>query len=629
LLTSESPILPVGGTAGTTGPTGPTGPAGPTGAGAVVAEYVGTLSADMVLSPTAAQLQRLTPVGATRQVILPNTPAMREFAISNTSTTQQLVLVGNDGATRDALAPLEAATVITTPVSTTVIRTSRTPWYKVFEDASGVKVGAGAAVGLERGNGRHRVWMELGPSKWAILRMDTGGTRLSWRGTSIVQVHAIYGPSTFTLSGVWTQLQSTTSGVIGAHVGNRAVQASAIGAFVSATVTGTGLYDVYIAYTGRSDGAQVRVDVDGVQAVVFPTYSATSNVRRKTVKVASGLSGTHTIKATATALGSPGGAVAIIEAITTTASIGDARTLPPAWTAATTYANGAEVASSGIYYRSSTAGVSGSVAPSHITGSAADGTVSWTAYSETTYFFVRDDVDYSSEREYAANITISGVTEDLGGNTHGGEALTSRSIKLDGTTWSETGAYGVITLGGAIDVVEQLAWSHASAATLATASLTRTIRPGTVNMSLDATFAAACSIGWLYTAMLPGVRWDGGLPGNVWTTAVTGDGTQININAYSGVAGNPVVAAGMNTSIALIGTLATGAGMMATRVAPSSVGNFARAGSGANFHPNVAGGTAAGGVDWQIKAYFERAGNIQEPFVVGQHLKIASEMVVA
>ena len=55
---------------------------------------------------------------------------------------------------------------------------------------------------------------------------------------------------------------------------------------------------------------------------------------------------------------------------------------PKSWVTATSYPAGTIIAGNGYMYRTAAGGVSGATRPSHSTGTATDGTVSWTVFSE-------------------------------------------------------------------------------------------------------------------------------------------------------------------------------------------------------------------------------------------------------
>lgn len=64
---------------------------------------------------------------------------------------------------------------------------------------------------------------------------------------------------------------------------------------------------------------------------------------------------------------------------------------PVTWTASTSYAAGKYCFYNGNYYKTTSAGTSGSTAPTHTTGSASDGGVTWSYYSGAYEDFLFDD----------------------------------------------------------------------------------------------------------------------------------------------------------------------------------------------------------------------------------------------
>lgn len=309
------------------------------------------------------------------------------------------------------------------------------------------RYGGGQSVAISDGiNGGLTVWTELGDNHAARLRLDNDdpSTRLSWRETLIAELRNVYPVGAMTVSGSWSQLQSSGSGRAGSYTGNRAISTGSASATAEVTVDRAAPYDVWVHYTARTSGGYVRVDIDGAQSLVneivdpaglgfkaFPTYSAVDLQRRQAVKVASGLTGSHDVTISFGGAATPGGGAIMIEAIAISGALSDPRILPPLWAPGATYAMGDEVQYGGMFYAARVGGVSGMAGPTHSAGIASDGALDWRADDRPTYpEFVA--IDYPSEREYAIRFDVAGAVTEVGGQTHGHEALVTRSVSVDG-----------------------------------------------------------------------------------------------------------------------------------------------------------------------------------------------------
>ncbi|MFQ1699083.1 hypothetical protein ACJ5NV_00675 [Loktanella agnita] len=339
---------------------------------------------------------------------------------------------------------------------------------------------AGQQVALaETTEGDITVWTEIGPQHAAMLRLDNSNPafRLSWRETLVAELRNIFPVGALTLTSGWSQLQSSGSGLAGSYTGNRAISAYSASAEASVTVDRGAPYDLWIYYTGRTSGGYCRVEIDGDQALVneigdpaglgfkaFSTHSATDTQRRLSVKVASGLTGSHTVNLRIGGVASPGGSALVIEAVGISGALSDPYILPPAWQPGATYAPGDEVQHGGIFYAARAAGTSGVIGPTHANSIASDGALDWRADNRPTYpKFVA--IDYASEREYAARFTVGGAATELGGQTHGHEMLERRTILLDGEPWLPSGAG--LSVGAQITITEDTTWQQASGADVA------------------------------------------------------------------------------------------------------------------------------------------------------------------
>lgn len=476
----------------------------------------------------------------------------------------------------------------------------------------------GQRVAIAQGpNAGFAIWTEIAPNHAACLRIDNDDptTRLSWRETLIAELRNVYPVGDWTLTGAWSQLQTSGSGLADSYTGNRAVSTASPSAAARVAVDRTEPYDVWVHFTGRTSGGYVKVEVDDAQALVneiddpaglgfkaFPSYSATDLKRRQSIKVASGLTGAHTVRLTSGGAAVPGGTAILLEAISITATLTDPRILPPIWQSGMTYVMGDEVSFGGLYYAARANGVSGTAGPSHASGIASDGALDWRADNRPTYpAFVA--MDYSSEREYAARFDVAGQITEVGGQTHGNEALSSRTIKLDGADWVPEAADATLHVGSQITVAEDTVWQTQAGAAVANCRLARTISPGSIWHDVHITGTGPqADVEWLYSGMVPMVRWDGESQTTVVDTVSVPSGAAMTLAGYAGT--NPGNIDFPDTREFGLSAVVNGAPFVyghmagATAVAGNIVDQF-----DGFLRPNLDARTASGTTDWSAKAY--------------------------
>ena len=286
-----------------------------------------------------------------------------------------------------------------------------------FAKSGGQSVALAQAAG-----GSLSVWSELGDGHAAWMTLDNTDptSRYSWRETLLTKLRNVYPVGALTLSGSWSQLQSSGSGLAQSYTGNRGISTGSGAATAMVTVDRVEPYDVWVHYTGRTSGGYVRVEIDGAQTLVneiddpaglgykaFSSYASVDLQRRQVIRVASGLTGLHDVSLSFGGVASPGGAAILLEAVSITANLTDARIMPALWQPSTSYTMGDEVQWDGTFYSARATGLSGAASPSHTSGVASDGALDWRADNRPTYpEFVA--IDYASEREYAARLDVAG-----------------------------------------------------------------------------------------------------------------------------------------------------------------------------------------------------------------------------
>ena len=486
------------------------------------------------------------------------------------------------------------------------------PLAAFFARGSGahVALGPGPQAGLS-------IWTETGPGTAACLRLDgaNSGTRLSWRETLTCALRKIYPVAAFDLSAGWSQLQSSGSGLSGSYTGNRAVSTTSLTATISVTVARAKPYDLWVCYTGRSAGGYCRVEIDGSQVLVdsigdpaglgfkaFSTQSATDMSRRRTIRVATGLTGSHVVTLSHGGAATPGGASLMIEALALSADLSDDGILPPVWQPATAYTMGDEVQWQGTFYAARATGVSGTTPPVHLSGIGGDGALDWRADNRPSYPQFQA-IDYASEREYAARLLVAGAATEIGGQTHGNEMLVARAVTLDAQPFVPVTTGTGLRLGGEIETVETTTWQRATGQPIGTCALTRRITPGAVRHDVQVTATGPDAvIDWLYLGMLPFVHWDGESAA-IAVQEVAGPWGRISLAQTAGESpANISLGASPRLGLAgrgLTGDLRYGCEAVATTALPGNlvgpITTFLR--------PNIEARDATGPLDWIAKAY--------------------------
>ncbi len=488
---------------------------------------------------------------------------------------------------------------------------ARDPLAAFFAKGTGTQV----ALGLGPQGGL-TVWTETGPATAACLRLDgvNAGTRLSWRETLTCALRKVYPVAAFGLSAGWSQLQSSGSGLSGSYVGNRAVSTSALTATINVTVARAKPYDLWVCFTGRSSGGYCRVDIDGAQTLVdgigvpaglafkaFSTHTATDMQRRRSIRVATGLTGSHAVTLSHGGAATPGGTSLMIEAVALSADLSDNGILPPVWQPATAYVMGDEVQWQGTFYAARATGVSGTTPPVHLSGIGGDGGLDWRADNRPTYPQFQA-IDYASEREYAARLVVAGAATEIGGQTHGNEALVSRSVTLDAQPFVPVTSGTGLAVGTEVVTVENTTWQRGSGGDIGECQMTRRITPGEVRHDVQVTLTGPdATVDWLYLGMVPLVHWDGESAA-IAVQTVAGPEGSVTLAGFAGQ--TPAnIAFGATGRLGVAGTGATGDLRYGCQAAALAIaGN--RIGPVSSFlRPNIDGRSAAGSLDWIAKAY--------------------------
>lgn len=541
----------------------------------------------------------------------------------------------------------------------TLFQQPQIDWSGSYENQTGVIFETGTRVAIQPYNGTTRlsVWTEMKRGVWARVRYDNDDPTLSLSRKTIhvIPTLALLKATGMTQTGAWnTPTTTSTTGSTQRHVGNSAIATATAGRKLTQTLTPYDgqAYDLYISRTFRTAGGFCKVSIDGAQTLVneigdpqslgfkaISCYGPVDNTRRQYIKVASGLTGAHTLELECVA-GVPTGSSAsgtgtvTIEAALISSDLADARTYPAHWASGQTIAIGDEREYGGRYYCSTTTGTTGATPPTHTTSTASDGGVTWSAAGliyASGWIDVRD-VDFASEVEEAiVSLVYNSVSYDIGGQTHGNEFQSNRVIEVDDIAWTWNDA-AILTFGTKIDITEDIAWRTAIAGTtLASGTRLTTITAGkfadnktvTVAPGINFTIASA------YGAMLPLTRWDGFWGRETFTQLRLANGTSYNFDDY---AQGAVQNLGLIYSAAVSGSMGIAGNVVeAVYCFPVSVNGYIQSGSQAfcNMKQDNVPVPPSGSTDWTAKVYFGRANAVAEAIVPGQVLQFASEHKLA
>jgi hypothetical protein len=315
------------------------------------------------------------------------------------------------------------------------------------------------SVFFAKNDSTYLFYTHLGREYWCEYQLATkSGSTLPYSfNQTRIQPYYSYILATDTLTDVtyvshWikTSLVSQDPAV---YVGGRAAYSLTVGDSIIVNITGGNIYLVYSKdpranYIGlRIDGDTALVNkitsVDGSGNKYIDPYASVTT-HKQVVQIAQGLpTGNHVLSikmlSGKNALGDGANnrlffnAVAIVS--DTKGSPDDVKTDAPLWKASTVYADYAQVKYNGNYYSATTGGTTSTTPPTHLTGSATDGTVTWLYMSSSSFATVDQYLQRpGSQAEYAVQIKPNGTTslEYFGGLVHGNEILLSKSLYIDG-----------------------------------------------------------------------------------------------------------------------------------------------------------------------------------------------------
>lgn len=482
---------------------------------------------------------------------------------------------------------------------------------------------------------------------WKEVVMRDGGVAggpLCWNETSIKRVMTFITAANpaCTYTGTWSNLGTSNPNNYTGGLGKQGDNGNS-SEFVDIAFTGPG--DLYVVYTGRTLGAYFRVEVDGStnNATELPsngtyryidTYSAVDNLYKQVVLVARNLSsGAHTVRLICTGDRNPANTSGFRQVFEAIALVG-AGSLPgtagtdlPAWQATTAYAQFAQiVTSAGRYYSCTVAGTSSSTEPTHTSGTATDGTVTWAFMASSSYDVGKHTIQVAgSELEYAYRVKPDTATNfaEAGGILHGNEQATAISVSVDGAPGVANASIpvGQWYSGNTIVVNQTIKTVHPETSTTDICQSIKSLQvtADEVVVTHQHTWNVAAQVGWFYSAMWPLLNW--GATDNrygmtrLWTQKSGSD----QASSYYGQS-NPIVGKKADYLMAASGDVLMPKGSggapsaspaikkaaAALYVTAASVNNYDETTTRAGKAMNIAGTTAPGVSSVVMKMYMAR-----------------------
>lgn len=420
--------------------------------------------------------------------------------------------------------------------------------------------------------GRYFAYRHLGGSLWLEMQYLDGGldgsgrpTRWNWYDTYVRQYSAtsVAGDSNVTTAGTFTDINSTDSTP---YVGHRTTRSQVIGGSIDVEVTSGG--DYYVVVVGQIYGNYMKVEIDGSYDLVnelpddigYPyvdCYSATEPDYRKRVLVATNVPpGSHTITLThmsdSNASKDPlldrmwWNAVEISSEESSVPWSDSVR--PKQWSDGVLFSAYDEcIGPNGNFYVTSSGGTSGSTPPTHTSGTVSDGGVSWLSIASSAFEQKSTRLQPTpAQVDYAYEVTPDGQADpqDVGGNAHGNEYLTSDpELYADGvmTTLPSAGEFVIARSIVFRQNIRAYYTLTSSEIDLNDTVLNYEIDKDGKTISHTMNWLYSSSIGYFYPAMWTLYRYTGGNDKyNIFDTCYRPIGDDLTLQDYIGLS-NPIV----------------------------------------------------------------------------------------
>lgn len=491
---------------------------------------------------------------------------------------------------------------------------------------------------LEKSSSEIVINKHLGSNDWLEVTMKNSGTvagGIEETPYKIVKqrVHKINSYLTLNdataVSAGWTTGSYLDSNDSSNYIGHR----SATTLTQDETITFTAKFkgDLYVYYVGRNNGGIMSVTIDGGTPVNVDTYDAVNNNYKQKQFIANLNNNVeHTIVITNTGTTSQTGNQTwfnALEIITDEVKPGDALVKPIKHKQGVTVQEYDEmIGAGGAIYVAQNSGTTGSTTPSHASGTVSDGTINWFRVGFTSFssddFLIQAE---GSELEYAYQASINdGAMQDVGGNLHGNEFLSS-SIEffIDGIKTDivqDTLYYGKL-----ISIKQNVVDFYGDYATkvdIANVTQFHDFNNELINVRYEMKFLVQTRLGWFYSAMLPFLTYASYGYRKQFLEFYTPQ-FSVNLEDHESVTNNPIIGNQKDYIMIAKGRAYVPAGSagvpstdsaktgvtIALKTSSYGVDDFVNSTLNAGLAVNANSGSYTGYSSWLSKMYFQRLGS--------------------
>ena len=482
------------------------------------------------------------------------------------------------------------------------------------------------------------IYKSLGGIDWHKINLKNSTTNNSPLKIVSQKAFKIYGyilPDEAVQTGTWIAANSNDSS---AYVGHKSLYIFSANNKLTFTKTFGGKLE--LIYVKSVDCGIMQVKIDGVSVATIDTYSSTSNQFKQVITLSEYLDyGSHTIEIINT--GTKNASSSNTRVWFNALKITDSNINPTSnfikvkeWKAGESVLQYEErIGANSKIYLATTTGTTGTVLPSHVSGTVSDGGVNWLVLSSSSFisneFYVQLE---GSELEYAYEAKPDGEVnrQDIGGNLHGNEELLSSKLIID----NEIKDFSTLTnnafyLGKNICLqqnIKQYYGTPSSNYEIANVTTNHLFNNQCINFYADFEFKVKTQVGYFYNAMYPFVAFEGATARKVALDYAT-PSNQFNLINYSEtigiqtnntkdfiawVNGNAYVPSG----VAGVPSTSLGAGkfLIALKSDSKSLKDYEYSNINLGIVPNLNNGKYSSYSSWVGKIYFQMA-SLESPYV--------------
>ena len=492
----------------------------------------------------------------------------------------------------------------------------------------------------------YAVYRSAGADKWVEYLLSNSGeaavgvdTPFKVTSQRLYKTQGFVSARDATSVGSWLELTTLDPNT---YTGYTAQQSAVNNDTLTFSVQSQG--DLFLVYTGRTSGGIASVTVDGGTPVLVDTYSATDlkhkssallarNLDRSTRSIVVSVTNTKNASSTGFTVLAEG-----IRVVDKNLELDSPLNKPQLWQPNQAYAVREEVRSStGNYYVNAAAGTSGTTEPSHSSGAVSDGGITWNYVGKSTYNLPETRVQAAgSELEYAFEFKrlIGDAFQDVGGNLHGNEFVTSLMVLIDGE--AQTMGDNTLYKGSKIDIVQDITQhldAYATRTDFANVQQIHAFSNACMEVKLLGDLLIDGFVGYYYSAMFPFLPYFGGLNATKTFRYFESPRFRVDLEDYQNAANTIIgrqedfcmTAEGVafqektNTGVPSVNTSPTNI-IIGCFVTPRSVDDYKNgSNTRAGLAVNLNSGEYTGFSSWVAKMYFTRFNsNEASPVTAGQ-----------